>query len=123
MKRLFALLLCVATFAAVLFYHRGQAGEAMTVHDALANARQLIGKDITVMGTVEDNVAIFGVGSFEITSDDGNPLTVVSTAGVPLERTHVVVHGVLRQAFASGSSEKLILIEDPAVDTNVRRAQ
>jgi len=114
------ILFLVAVFAvgAVIFMHHRAAGNTQSVHDVLADAQQLIGRDINVTGVVGDSVAVLGVGGFEVKGNDGSILLVVSGSGVPLEGTQVTIRGVLRQAYASGNAQKLVLVEDSPEPAN-----
>jgi hypothetical protein len=113
MKKLLFLAIGAAAFSVILLHHRGHVGDVQSVHDVLAYAPELIGRDITVSGVAGNNLALLGVGGFEIKGADGSTLTVVSSEGVPLAGSQVTIHGVLRQAFASGTLEKLVLVEEP----------
>jgi hypothetical protein len=120
MKKL--LYIAVTVVCGVVFWYHA-AGGARGVHDVMAHAPQLIGKEASVSGVAGNSVAIFGVGGFEITGEDGSTLTVVSSEGVPLAGTHVTVHGTLRQAFVSGTTQKLVLVENPSESTNPQPAR
>lgn len=113
MKRLF-LLAFVLVFGAVVMVlrHHTESEGILSVHDVLADAPQLIGKDITVTGVAGSSVALLGVGGFAIKGGDNSTLLAVSRSGVPLQGTRVRIHGVLRQAYASGRVQELVLIED-----------
>jgi len=114
MKRMLLVAIVVTVGVVMLLHHHAQVGNAQSVHAVLANAPHLIGSDITVSGVAGNSLAVLGVGGFVIKGTDGSTLTVVSGEGVPLAGTPVTVHGVLRQAFASGTTQKLILVEEPA---------
>jgi hypothetical protein len=112
MKKLLFIAIVVVIGAVVFLRHGVQISNVQSVSDVLANAPQLIGKHIVVDGIAGNNVAIFGVGGFEIDGDGGSRLAVISSSGVPLTGTHVSIKGVLRQAWASGATQKLVLIQD-----------
>jgi hypothetical protein len=108
------LLIAVIACGAVLVQHHGQAwGGGHSVHDVINNSHQLIGTEITVTGVAGEGYAILGAGGFQLRDEDGSTLIVLSSHGMPLAGTRITLHGTLRQAFASGSEQKLVLVEAP----------
>ena len=113
MKKLMYLTIVAVACGVALWYHLDVTSGSQSVHDILAKAPELVGKETTVSGIAGHSIAILGVGGFEITGDDGSTLTVISSQGVPLVGRHVTVHGVLRQVFVAGVTQELVLIQDP----------
>jgi hypothetical protein len=117
MKKLLFLLLAAAAVTMVLVQYRGQAGgDGYTVSNVLADPRPLIGREITVSGVAGESLSVLGAGYFELNdqkADGGIMLTVVSNRGMPRAGKQVTVRGTLRQVYAAGAREELILVESP----------
>jgi hypothetical protein len=108
------LLVAVITCGVVLFQHHGQGwGGGHSVHEVINNSHQLIGTEITVTGVTGDSLAILGAGGFQLRDEDGSILIVLSSHGMPLAGSRITVHGTLRQAFAAGTEQEMILVETP----------
>ena len=108
------LLIGLIVCSVVLFQHHGQGwGGGHSVHDVINNSHQLIGTQITVTGVAGESFAILDAGGFQLRDEDGSKLTVLSSHGMPLAGTRTTVHGTLRQAFAVGSEQEMILVETP----------
>jgi hypothetical protein len=114
MKKLILLALALTVCGVLILRHTGDANNAQSVHDVLVRAPQLIGREVTVNGVASGNIAVLGVGAFVLRGDDGSTLAVLSSRGVPLSGTRITVRGVLRQAFAAGSVQQLVLLDEPS---------
>jgi hypothetical protein len=113
--RLLFLLLATAAVTIVLVQYRGQAGgDGYTVGDVLANPRPLIGREVTVSGIASDRLSFMGAGYFRLMdpkAKGGSVLTVLSSQGMPRNGQQVSVRGTLRQVYAAGAREGLVLVE------------
>lgn len=108
------LLIVVIASGVMLFQHHSQgSGGGHSVHDVINNSHQLIGTEITVTGVAGDSLAILGAGGFQLRGEDGSILIVLSSHGMPSAGIRITVHGTLRQAFAAGSEQEMILVETP----------
>jgi hypothetical protein len=87
--------------------------ENQAVKDVLANPRQFNNREIAVTGVVGNNFAVMGLGYFRLLGDDGSALTVLSNQGMPAQGKRVTIHGTLRQAYAIGRDQMVVLVETP----------
>jgi hypothetical protein len=116
MKKLLLLFLGAIAVTMVLMHYRGQAGgDGYTVGEVITNPRPLIGREITVFGVAGDSLSILGAGYFELKDQkaEGGSMTVLSNQGMPRAGEKVTVHGTLRQVYAAGAREGLVLVESP----------
>jgi len=92
-----------------------------TVKDIVTNPRQFTSTVVAVSGVVGDNVAVLGLGYFQLLGDDGSMLIVLSDQGVPPQGKRVIISGTVDQAYSIGREQMLVLIETPKPTTQRNR--
>ena len=68
------------------------------------------GQKVQIEGEVISNVALFGIGAYQVKQGD-NEILVVGSNGIPKSGTHIIIAGIFKQAFAIGGTQYSVIIE------------
>lgn len=82
------------------------------IGDIKNNPREYVGKEVVVSGTVSRTYSLFVIKYFTLRDKTGE-ITVVTERPLPREGQHLKVRGVVKEAFAIGSENLLVIQEEP----------
>lgn len=80
------------------------------IRDILDHSRDYDGKTVTVSGEVRESVNLF-VFKYYVVKDETGEIPVVTEKAVPRQGEKVRVTGVVKQAFAIGDKNLVVIIE------------
>jgi hypothetical protein len=85
------------------------------IADTLSDPRAFEGKSILVSGAVTDRQALLALRYFSLKDNTGE-IKILTNRSLPAIGTQATVRGRVRQAFAIGDQQLVVLVEDdPAV--------
>lgn len=76
----------------------------------LDNPREFEGKEVVVSGEVSDAYALLVMKSFTVKDTTGR-ITVITNKALPKKGTTVTVKGTVREAFAIGDAQLIVIME------------
>jgi hypothetical protein len=89
------------------------AQQTTKIGDIFAQPKQYDGRTVTVAGSVLDATNLFVLKYYRVEDSTGR-IVVIARGAVPAKGTSVKVRGVVHQAFAVGSEQLTVIVEEPA---------
>lgn len=81
------------------------------IKEIIDNPRQYDGRQVTVSGEVTDVFALLVIKSFTLKDSTGQ-ITVITNRALPKPGSKMGVKGTVREAFAIGDRQLIVIIED-----------
>ncbi|MHB8110340.1 MAG: hypothetical protein ACYDHW_09950 [Syntrophorhabdaceae bacterium] len=82
------------------------------IGDIQGNPRKYSHKEVTVSGEVIEVLSLIAFRYFIIRDNTGE-ITVITSRTLPAVGQKLTVHGIVKEAFAIGNQNMLVIMEDP----------
>ena len=94
-----------------LVFASGCASNVVSIKTLLDDAPRFDGKNVRIVGDVEDPIGALGLGTYQMNDGTGTLRVVSESGGAPRVGAHVGVEGKFRSAFTLGDEAVAVLVE------------